>query len=419
MKRKNTSRNALVTSVLSLLMCVSMLVGTTFAWFTDEVVSGMNTIAAGNLDVDLLVDGTPVTANTPLFSGVEKWEPGVVVYENIQVANIGTLALKYQMTINFGNENHLNGHRLSEVLQVAVIDKVADNAKRADVLAAAKDAIVDFGNDASLGNFFLRGELEAGAVSEEQTIVIFWAPNAPEIDNLYNANNNQTTSNGQPLSIEFGLNLQATQKMSESDSFGQDYDDFASVLPNAIVNNVSNVYSLVDATEGIGGPETQVPMDFVLQFLPNETFDEAMTSAYKYYNVDFVIKADKDVPANSIALTGFYSAWCDGYNDSLWVTLTSSEAVTAGTEIRLVEGMGQGAIKVSYKDICQYAVRPENTIDGFLCGATDLTGENAGTTITVELRMYETTSDPMDSSNTGSEVGPDAYTVIGVYKYTF
>ena len=125
MKRKNTSRNALVTSVLSLLMCVSMLVGTTFAWFTDEVVSGMNTIAAGNLDVDLLVDGTPVTANTPLFSGVEKWEPGVVVYENFQVANIGTLALKYQMTINFGNENDLNGHKLSEVLKIVYADRAA------------------------------------------------------------------------------------------------------------------------------------------------------------------------------------------------------------------------------------------------------------------------------------------------------
>ena len=37
MKRKNTTRNALFTSIISLLLCVSMLVGTTFAWFTDEV----------------------------------------------------------------------------------------------------------------------------------------------------------------------------------------------------------------------------------------------------------------------------------------------------------------------------------------------------------------------------------------------
>ena len=53
MKRKNVTRSALLTSVLSLLLCVSMLVGTTFAWFTDTVVSGVNTIASGNLDVEL------------------------------------------------------------------------------------------------------------------------------------------------------------------------------------------------------------------------------------------------------------------------------------------------------------------------------------------------------------------------------
>ena len=53
MKTTSTKR-ALVLSVLALVICVSMLVGTTFAWFTDEVTSGMNRIQAGNLDVELL-----------------------------------------------------------------------------------------------------------------------------------------------------------------------------------------------------------------------------------------------------------------------------------------------------------------------------------------------------------------------------
>ena len=53
MKRKNATRSALLTSIISLLLCVSMLVGTTFAWFTDEVKSGTNLIAAGNLDVEV------------------------------------------------------------------------------------------------------------------------------------------------------------------------------------------------------------------------------------------------------------------------------------------------------------------------------------------------------------------------------
>ena len=51
-KQKSTKR-ALLLSALSLLMCVSMLIGSTFAWFTDSVTSGNNKIVAGNLDVAL------------------------------------------------------------------------------------------------------------------------------------------------------------------------------------------------------------------------------------------------------------------------------------------------------------------------------------------------------------------------------
>ena len=49
MHNKQTKR-ALLASVLSLVICAAMLVGTTFAWFTDSVTSGRNTIVAGNLD---------------------------------------------------------------------------------------------------------------------------------------------------------------------------------------------------------------------------------------------------------------------------------------------------------------------------------------------------------------------------------
>ncbi|MBQ4267935.1 MAG: hypothetical protein IJB93_07050 [Clostridia bacterium] len=53
MKHKHTTRSALFTSIISMLLCVSMLVGATFAWFTDEVKSGVNMIAAGNLDIEV------------------------------------------------------------------------------------------------------------------------------------------------------------------------------------------------------------------------------------------------------------------------------------------------------------------------------------------------------------------------------
>lgn len=410
MKKTRSTKRALLMSGLALFACISMLVGSTFAWFTDKVESGRNVIAAGNLDVELYAGDVKVGENTKLFDEDILWEPGMVVYENLQVRNVGTLALKYQLSVNALEENNLNGHKLSEVVKVAIIDAVADGTDRATVLAAAKasDKIGD------LSNLYLTGDLEAGAVSAEQAVVIFWEPT--ENDNDYNANNGQKTSDGKPLFIEFGIVLEATQKMHENDSFGNDYDKLASLTPKA--NAITEPAQPINATlNDWGGSATADVYNapFVLQFEPNETLEQCMNGAYKFYNVDFVVKADKDVPANSMALAGFYHAFCDDYNGGNWVALSANETITAGTSIRLVETMGQGAIKVSYKDICQYA----NDGTGFLCTAIDLTGENAGTTLTVELRMYKTTSDPNGSSHDGDEVVPEKSYVIGTYTYTF
>ena len=53
MTSSKSTKRALLTSVLALLMCVTMLVGATFAWFTDTASTGVNKIQAGNLDVKL------------------------------------------------------------------------------------------------------------------------------------------------------------------------------------------------------------------------------------------------------------------------------------------------------------------------------------------------------------------------------
>ena len=72
---------------LPLVLCLAMLLGTTYAWFTDSVSSGINEIIAGNLDVKLeyadAPDGnyTSVENAGDVFvapTGEEKglWEPG-------------------------------------------------------------------------------------------------------------------------------------------------------------------------------------------------------------------------------------------------------------------------------------------------------------------------------------------------------
>ena len=49
-----SSKKALFLSVISMVICVSMLIGSTFAWFTDSATANVNTIQAGNLDVELV-----------------------------------------------------------------------------------------------------------------------------------------------------------------------------------------------------------------------------------------------------------------------------------------------------------------------------------------------------------------------------
>ena len=53
MANKKTTKRALLFSVLSMVLCVSMLMGTTFAWFTDSVTSANNIIKSGNLDLEV------------------------------------------------------------------------------------------------------------------------------------------------------------------------------------------------------------------------------------------------------------------------------------------------------------------------------------------------------------------------------
>ena len=228
----HSNKRALLKSGLALLLCVSMLVSTTFAWFTDVVESGKNIIAAGNLDVELYHSNAAVTdervkANTELFLDLQGnpilWEPGVVSYENLRVANEGSLALVYQLAINVAGENYIldNGaqYGLSQVLKVGVV--------KGGITATDRDGVVSSVAAAdwmALSTFVREGALQADA-DETWGIVIYWQPG--DNDNNWNANNGKQLSSGDKLSIELGIHLIATQMTHENDSFGNDYDDNA------------------------------------------------------------------------------------------------------------------------------------------------------------------------------------------------
>ena len=112
MNNKRATKRALLTSVMALVMCVVMLVGTTFAWFTDTASTGVNKIQAGNLDIELEMKNASggwdkaegKTLQFKKAAGHESeevlWEPGCR-YElpELRIVNKGNLALKYKIQI--------------------------------------------------------------------------------------------------------------------------------------------------------------------------------------------------------------------------------------------------------------------------------------------------------------------------------
>ena len=97
---QNTKR-ALLTSILAMLLCFSMLLGTTFAWFTDEATSTGNNIIAGTLDIALYqVESNKITEikdSGPLFGEDLLWAPGHNHSVDLKIVNEGNLTLDWKM----------------------------------------------------------------------------------------------------------------------------------------------------------------------------------------------------------------------------------------------------------------------------------------------------------------------------------
>ena len=214
--KKSSTKRALVLSVLALVMCFSMLIGTTYAWFTDSVTSGVNKIIAGNLDIELYHDDgktsdyVKVDANTKLFDDIALWEPGAVVYENFKVENKGTLALKYVLSFVAENATEVNGASIVDALKIAVVE---------DGFSGDRDKAKALTNYVDFESFNLAGELLNKDATKVYGIVIYWEPTLD--DNKFNMNNE---NQGKALTVDLGVKLLATQLTYENDSFDEFYD---------------------------------------------------------------------------------------------------------------------------------------------------------------------------------------------------
>ena len=188
--RKSTKR-ALLGSIMAMVLCLAMLVGATFAWFTDTTSTGVNKIQAGNLDVALEMKnaaGQWVPAEGKTLDFVKAaageqvlWEPGCT-YElpQLRVVNKGNLALKYKIQIT-GIQGDA---KLNEVIDWTINDAAIDLTEGHLTAGQQGDA------------FTIKGHMQETAGNDYQNLTI---------DGI-------------------GINVVATQDTVESDSFGTQYD---------------------------------------------------------------------------------------------------------------------------------------------------------------------------------------------------
>ena len=259
MSNKKSTMRALVLCGLAMLLSVSMLAGTTFAWFTDSVESGNNKIVAGNLDieVDYLANGewTTVEGESEIFDPAARWEPGHVEVAYFRVKNAGTLALKYSLLMNVvkygeGTNVYDEYFRLADFIQISIVEDVngkeAAYATRTDAVAAATapGQVPRLLGDATAERVS-NDELLSG--KEEFFAVVIWMPE--EVDN--HANYKKGTD--APV-VEFGVHVIATQTPYENDSFDKNYD--ANIdLGNFAIGSAQkdgNDYLYLEAIDGAG-----------------------------------------------------------------------------------------------------------------------------------------------------------------------
>ena len=192
-------KRALVSSVVALFLCFAMLIGTTYAWFTDSVSSGSNIIQSGTLDVDLVdADNKSMEGQIIEFVAADGraqdlilWEPGCTyVTEPVYVVNKGSLDLKYEIIIS----GIVGDAKILEAIEwtVTIGDVVTDLADLKGTLPAGEKS----------GAIVLTGHMKEDAGNEYQGL----------------------SSDGISISVI------ATQFTSEEDSYNNQYDASATYI---------------------------------------------------------------------------------------------------------------------------------------------------------------------------------------------
>ena len=237
MTSSKSTKRALVSSALAILMCVAMLIGTTFAWFTATASTGVNKIVSGNLKVDIIgansdshIEKLDFTKATGAEGENLLWEPGCrYLTEGFRIANNGNLALKWKAEINKDNITDgkvegstiaKDGKSLLDVIDFYVVTSTDENADAVGI----ENFTGNLAKGAKSGVYYIKGAMKTTAGNDYQDLTL---------DGLT-------------------ITVYATQDTVESDSYDNQYDKYAqygerTVKNEAPVVGTNGTYGLVDS----------------------------------------------------------------------------------------------------------------------------------------------------------------------------
>ena len=266
--KKNTTKRSLLASVLALVMCVTMLVGTTFAWFTDSASTAVNKIESGTLHVDIVdKDGNSLDGKTLSFKNVNGdtnilWEPGATFnLDSFRIVNTGKLALKYKVIINGVNGNAKLLEAIDFFVKIGDAEKVALADWEGILLPVGKEPIADKEVVGTTDLITISGTMKKEAGNEYQGL---------SIDGI-------------------GITVVATQYTYEYDSKDNLYDEDADYT---IQVNKDNIQDYLDGKYGsIDG------MTLVLAEGNYDRIEFGRATAYAGSNTKYYCDGNESTPA--------------------------------------------------------------------------------------------------------------------------
>ena len=228
---KKSTKSKLISSLLVLALCVTAFAGSTYAWFTDEVVSSGNKIQAGRLEIDLeLMDANGQfnsikESQTPIFN-YDKWEPGYTSVQILKVQNEGNLALTWSADLiargsvaEFFPDN--TEPKISDVIDVYVTTDAAKlTAKPAD-FATIKS---DWTKIGTLTDFILGTDTVKSFGEATKGVLLNEDDEAPLGIALHTQEEADDRYQNKSLTGTFDVLIYAQQYTKEADSFDNQYD---------------------------------------------------------------------------------------------------------------------------------------------------------------------------------------------------